>query len=305
MKEFYPEGTLINTPKNDRYLNSREALNTAFKSGIILEAVAEMCDAEHNLYVDLGIMKGIIPRFEGAIGIKEGVTRDIALISRVGKPVCFLVDSFKTDQNGKTVAVLSRRRAQEACKKQFLSKLSSGDIINARVTHLESFGAFCDIGCGNAALLPIDLISVSRISHPSDRFGVGDNISVIVKNTENGKITLSLKELLGTWEENVAMFSSGQTVMGIVRSVEEYGVFIELTPNLAGLAEPRADIYIGDSVCVYIKSINPEKMKVKLVIIDNSDKQTEIPLKFFYSGNKIDRFDYSPAGACKEIYTLF
>ena len=52
---------------------------------------------------------------------------------------------------------------------------------DAKITHLETFGAFCDIGCGNVALLPIDAISVSRISHPKDRFQVGDNIKAIVK----------------------------------------------------------------------------------------------------------------------------
>ncbi|MGL0910084.1 hypothetical protein ACSTB0_13670, partial [Faecalibacterium wellingii] len=44
--------------------------------------------------------------------------------------------------------------------------------------------------------------------------------------------------LLGTWEENAAGFTVGETVVGIVRSVEEYGTFIEIAPNLAGLAHP-------------------------------------------------------------------
>ena len=42
--------------------------------------------------------------------------------------------------------------------------------------------------------------------------------------------------MLGTWAENAALFSPGQTVTGVVRSVEDYGIFVELTPNLAGLA---------------------------------------------------------------------
>mgnify|MGYP002230072907 FL=1 len=45
---------------------------------------------------------------------------------------------------------------------------------------------------------------------------------------------LTLRELLGTWSENAACFAAGETVVGIVRSVEEYGVFIEIAPNLAG-----------------------------------------------------------------------
>ena len=55
---------------------------------------------------------------------------------------------------------------------------------------------------------------------------------------------------------------------GVVRSIEPYGVFIELTPNLSGLAEPRADLRPGMAVSVYIKSILPQRMKVKLTVID-------------------------------------
>ena len=181
-----------------------------------------------------------------------------------------------------------------------------GDIIEAKVTHLESFGAFCDIGCGNIALLPIDAISVSRISHPSDRFSVGDSIRVIIKSiAEDGKITLSHKELLGTWEENASLFSAGQTVTGVVRSVEDYGVFVELTPNLAGLAEPRGDAFIGQKASVYIKSIIREKMKIKLIIIDSFDSSYSPEIKDFYMGDALEEWDYSPEDCCKRISTRF
>ena len=127
----------------------------------------------------------------------------------------------------------------------FRSNANPGDIIPARVTHLEQFGCFVDVGCGIPSLIPIDAISVSRISHPSDRFKVGQDIKVIIKSLDNGRIWLSHKELFGTWSENAAMFKTGETVSGIVRSVEDYGIFIELTPNLAGLAEPRHEVSVG------------------------------------------------------------
>ena len=305
MKEFYPEGIISDTPENRNFFSSRERLNTAYLSEKILESVVLMCDTGHNLMVDLGVMKGIIPRNEGAIGIAEGTTRDIALISRVGKPVCFIITGFREDDRGRTYALLSRRKAQEKCRRAYIARLSSGDIIDARITHLESFGAFCDIGCGNAALLPIDSISVSRISHPADRFSVGEDIRAVVKSNENGKITLTLKELLGTWEENAALFCAGQTVTGIIRSIEDYGVFVELTPNLAGLAEPRPDVYIGSRACVYIKSINPEKMKIKLVLIDSFESEERTPIRYFYQKDRIKEFNYSPKSAGKQINTFF
>lgn len=282
------------------------ALAQAQANETVLEATVLMCDTEHNLTVDLGSMMGIIPRLEGAIGISDGTTRDIALISRVGRPVSFVVTAIQTDNNGKMYALLSRRRAQELCREHLLEHSRVGDIIDARITHLESFGAFCDIGCGNVALLPIDAISVSRISHPRDRFRIGDNIRVVLRDiASDGKITLSHKELLGTWEENSAVFTSGQTVSGVIRSIEDYGIFVELTPNLAGLAEPRQDVYIGQQASVYIKSVIPEKMKIKLIIIDSFDNQYTPELRYFYDGEHITDWNYSPESCGKRIATYF
>ena len=213
MKEFYPEGFIGTTYENRKSMSTPAMLYQAQSSSSILEANVIMCDAEHNMTVDLGCMKGVISREDGAIGISEGTTRDIALISRVGRPVSFCVTAIKTDKYGKLYAQLSRKKAQEICKNEFLKKLTAGDVINAKITHLESFGAFCDIGCGNVALLPIDAISVSRISHPKDRLRVGENIKTVIKSVaSDGKITLSQKELLGTWQENADVFSQGQTV---------------------------------------------------------------------------------------------
>lgn len=304
MKEFYPEGRKTNDSTGRIYYTASQ-LTEAIKTGEILEATALLCDSSHDLTVDLGCMKGIIKREEGAIGIAEGKARDIAIISRVGKSVCFTVTDITTDESGLAVALLSRRKAQEKFINIRLNNMRYGDIMDARITHLETFGVFCDIGCGVVALLPIDSISVSRIAHPSDRFSVGDDIKVVLKNiAEDGKITVSHKELLGTWEENAALFSPGQTVSGVVRSVEDYGVFVELTPNLAGLAE-NYDTKAGNIASVYIKSIIPEKMKVKLIIIDSFESGYSPPINYFYKGEHMDRFEYSPSFGNKKIFTQF
>ncbi len=306
MKEFYPEGMLEDLSFNKQRLSSIATLKEAMQNKDILEAKAFMCDSGHNLIVNLGSIKGIIPKDEGALGIKEGTVRDIALISRVGKAVCFTIEDICTDKRGLPYALLSRRSAQIRCREEFINNLIPGDIISAKITHLESFGAFCDIGCGIIALLPIDSISVSRISHPRDRFRTGDTIRAVVKHiAEDGKITLTHKELLGTWTENAEKFCAGQTVSGVIRSVESYGIFVEITPNLAGLAEPRNDCFIGQKTSVYIKSIIPEKMKVKLIIIDNFDSDYTPKIEYFKSEGHIDSWYYSTDNCFKQIYTEF
>ncbi|MEE0264658.1 MAG: S1 RNA-binding domain-containing protein [Acutalibacteraceae bacterium] len=306
MVEFYPEGILINKAENIRAFRSLNSLNEAYLDGRILEARAIICDADHNLIVDMGCIKGLIPREEGALGIKEGKVRDIAVISRVNRPVSFIITDFIRSAGGSTMAVLSRSKAQEICMEKYISRLSSGDVINARITHLESFGAFADIGCGVISMIPIDTISVSRIEHPRERFAIGMDIKAVVRSIENGRVNLTHKELLGTWEENASAFKAGETVAGVVRSVEEYGAFVELTPNLAGLAEIKDGITSGSQASVYIKNIIPERMKIKLIIIDTFEQKykPDTP-KYFFTENHMDSFLYSPVNCEKTVETVF
>lgn len=303
---YYPEGYLMDTEENNLSLSTNTMLLEAHREKRILEAKAIICDSAHNIIVDLKCMKGIIPRDEGAIGIREGTVRDIAIISRVNKPVCFIITDFARDSSGKLYAILSRRKAQEECKANYIDKLKVGDIINAKVTHMESFGVFADIGCGLISLMPIDSISVSRIEHPSERFKIGMNIRAVIKGNDSGRITLTQKELLGTWEENASLFSAGETVSGIVRSVEHYGIFVELAPNLAGLAELKENVKTGQQVSVYIKCIIPSRMKVKLIIIETFDYvyKPENPI-YYYNENHMNRFVYSPLDCDKNIVTHF
>ncbi|MBP3382005.1 MAG: 30S ribosomal protein S1, partial [Clostridia bacterium] len=161
-------------------------------------------------------------------------------------------------------------------------------------------------GCGVASLLPIDAISISRISHPRDRLRVGMDVCAVILSMDDGRICLSQRELLGTWEQNVARFAQGETVMGIVRSIEPYGVFIELSPNLAGLAEPRGDLVPGQMVSVYIKSILADKMKVKLIIIDvGGEAPPPAAPDYYITDGHIDRFVYSPPSADRRIEMVF
>ena len=306
MTDFLPEGKLINTAENKRVLSSLSNLKEAKFDEKIVEAKATLCDASHNLTVDLGVIKGVIPRLEGALGIKEGTVRDIAVISRVNRPVSCVITDFDTDENGETIAILSRADAQKRCMEEYVSTLKVGDVIDARITHLESFGAFADIGCGVIALMPIDAISISRNEHPKERFTVGMDIKAVIRSVENGRISLSHKELLGTWQENADNFAQGETVSGIVRSVENYGAFVELTPNLAGLAELKEGVEVGDRASVYIKSIIPNKMKIKLIIIDTFEDECEVKNpEYYYFGDHIDEFVYSPPDCIKYIATRF
>ena len=307
---YRPEGLIYGTQQNRELLSMGKAgLERAMSQGIIMEATALLCDSNMDLHIDLGGITGIIPRGEVCLCREGDEIKDIAVITRVGKPVCFKVMSLE-ERNGRTVAYLSRRQAQLECKRNYINDLIPGDVITSRVTHLETFGAFVDIGCGIISLLSIDSISVSRISHPSERLAVGDSIYTVVKSIdERGRIFVSARELLGSWVENAALFTEGETVRGIVRSVESYGIFVELTPNLAGLAEYKEDVREGQTAAVYIKSIIPEKMKIKLIIIDAHDTPlVPGPLEYFIDTDECEHISswvYSPASCKRIIETIF
>ena len=308
MADFRPEGLLLDTPENRRLTGSPAGLAEAMARQTVAEGRAVLCGHSHDLVVDLGWCRGLIPREEGAVGIREGSTRDVAILSRVGRPVSFVVTGLRGSPAGGFLPLLSRRLAQERCREEYLSRLEPGDVIPCRVTHLEPFGAFVDMGCGLPSLIPIDQISVSRIAHPRDRFRPGDDIRGVVRAVEpGGRICLSHTELLGTWEENAALFSPGETVPGIIRSVEEYGVFVELTPNLAGLAEPSPGAEAGQRASVYIKSILPAKMKVKLILVDcfPGEDPAPAPLRYFFQGERMDRWRYSSPQSPRVVETVF
>ena len=131
MSEYLPEGKLINTPQNRAVTHSLRLLREAVKKKTILEARAGLCDASHNLCVQLGGIRGMIPREEGALGMRDGTVRDIAVISRVNRPVCFTVTAVDEDSEGLPYALLSRADAQERCLQNYIADLRCGDVIDA------------------------------------------------------------------------------------------------------------------------------------------------------------------------------
>ena len=288
MHDFWPEGRRYTTLENQQFLASRAGLEAAWRQQVVLEGLALRCDPAHNLTVQLGDTVGVIPREECALGIREGTTRDIAILTCVGRAVSFVITGF---ENG--VPQLSRRLAQERALAQLL-QCQPGDILPATVTHLEPYGAFVDIGCGVPSLLPLKTISISRIPHPNCRFRPGQEIFCVVRQVmpELGRVQLSHKELLGTWSENACHFEAGETVTGIVRSVMDYGIFVELAPNLTGLAEPLEGFQAGDSVSVYLKSILPDRQKIKLAIIGTVAPQPPAPLAYHATAGRVVDWNY-------------
>ncbi len=286
---------------------THEEWERCIAAGEVLQSTALAYDTDRCLRFEIAGHRARMPFAECVDTAPGEEIKDIAVLTRVGRPTCFIVTGSQRDENGEEIYLLSRAEAQRQCKRQYLDTLEAGSVLPCTVTHIEGFGAFCDIGCGIAALLPIDCLSVSRISSPADRVRVGQQLLCAIKNRDaQGRIVLTLRELLGTWSENAACFAPGETVVGIVRSVEEYGVFIEIAPNLAGLAEADPTLTPGQTVSVYIKNILPDKMKIKLVVVNKNLGQ---PLRFephyFVTRGRIKKWIYSTPQSRKQIETVF
>jgi len=145
-----------------------------------------------------------------------------------------------------------------------------GQILNGTVKSIKPYGAFIRLENGITGLAYIEDLSVARIKSPEERLKIGQNVDIMVKSIDRkqNRVMLTYKELLGTWEENVQKFQEGTFAKGIVREKEKNknGIFIELTPNLVGMAEYTEELKYGQEVNVYIKKIVPERKKIKLLI---------------------------------------
>ncbi len=283
-----------------------DELLEAMRAGTILESRALSFGADKSLRFRIGGFPAVMPHDECADGAADGRVRDIALVTRVGRPVCFVITHVEVD-SGTPLFYLSRAAVQRRCREEYLDRLEPGEIVPCRVTRTETFGAFCDVGCGIPALIPVDCLSVSRIASAGDRVRAGEDVLCAVKGRDaQGRLVLTMKELLGTWEENAARFAPGETVLGVVRSAEPYGVFIELAPNLSGLAEPSDDLREGALVSVFIKSILPEKMKIKLAVLNVLEEEGfRLPLRFSPQTGRLERWRYSPGVCSRVIETVF
>ncbi len=294
MQPYPPEGLYAPPP-------GKEALRQGLQTGEIFRAMCTKCDEFHDLHVELGEIKGVIPRNEAALGITEGTAREFAILSRVGKPVSFQVTGFDAAGN----AFLSRRAAQMEARDYFLNALHPGDVIPAVVQTPSSFGVFCDVGCGFTALMRIDRCCVSRQEHTRDLYRPGQEIwaAVLSVDDQEGFLNLTGRELLGTWEENAADFRQGQTVPGVVRSVMPYGIFVELTPNLSGLAEPQPDIQVGDSVSVFLRAVLPQKHKIKLNILEKLPAPLPpAQLQYRVTSGHLHSWEYFPGSAASTYF---
>lgn len=236
----------------------------------IFQGIVEKCDENYNLHVKLDSgLSGIIPRGEvEAFNLDEdGFPKTNLCVGKVHKYV-----QFKIKEKAGHNFILSRKDAQKEVLNSVKTDLQEGQIVNGIVKNITPYGAFVDIGGGIVGLVHIEDLSVARIKTPYERIKIGQKLNIVVKSIDRelGRINLSYKELFGSWEENANKFAVGMKTKGIIRETEKNknGIFIELTPNLVGMAEYKEGLNYGEKIDIVIKKIDYDKKKIELVILN-------------------------------------
>ena len=296
MTTYLLEGLLIDTPEKLRLSKSISALEEAMRGAAAWRAGLWSADSAHNLYVDLGCTRGIIPGRRGALALRDGSTRDIAIISRVNKPVAFQVIAIDRQGDGAPRPIPLPPPGAESLYGG-VSDPAAPWGHHRRTGHCTwSLRLFCRRGMRH------------QLPHPHRRHfglphlpspgpvpcGAGHPGGGAPDGARGGSPS-PIKSCWAPGRRTPPLFCAGETVAGIVRSVESYGIFVELSPTWRALLNPRENVFSGQHASVYIKSLIPEKMKVKLIIVDSFDAAYRIqPPRYFIEGGHISRWQYSP-----------
>ncbi len=190
------------------------------------------------------------------------------------------VKVMKVDRDDHNI-LLSRRviAEEEEAKKadQVWNELSVGQVREGTVRSVMPYGAFVDLG-GVDGLLHVSAMSHQRVADPKKIVKEGDKLQVMIVNVdkEKKKVSLSLKQLAkNPWETATTDFAIGSTVDGTVKSVVEFGAFVELAPGVEGLVhvsqlamkrvnKPGDVVKEGDKVKAKIQGIDLEKHRISL-----------------------------------------
>ncbi|MGE0084444.1 MAG: 30S ribosomal protein S1 [Desulfococcaceae bacterium] len=206
----------------------------------------------------------------------------------VGATHRFLIT--RIEEKGRNI-VVSRRQLlsgeQEKAKAEFLATVKTGDVLDGRVTHLASFGAFVEIFPGMEGMVHISEISWSRVEHTEDVLHPDDPVKVKIISIEPGKkagemkISLSMKQAMGDpWENAEQSFRAGDKVQGKVTRLAGFGAFVEIAPGIEGLVHisemsytkrvnrPEDVVQPGQTIDVMIREIDLQKKRISLSMRD-------------------------------------
>lgn len=285
--EMIYEGTKFGTPENDEWLAKMER-GEEIPDNTYIEAKVVSYTPVGDLTLCFGANFGIIPNAE-----IEFPKKDKSKLNRYkGVVVGFYVRGRKACNTAANCweYTLSRAAVTEQWYNEYIVKLQHGDIVDGKICHISKDSLMLiDLGYGFiTALVPINA-SLINCRHMEDAFELGEVLKLIilagVSDTGTQRVTVTHKELLGTFDDNATLFKQGDRVWGVVYDVKDWGTFVQLTPNTLGLTlSSDTSVEKGQPVLVEIYGIKPTHNKIQIQILGKGDDRQKVQLRKQYFG---------------------
>ena len=266
------KGQLILSHKKARATRSWDRVNEALEKDEIIKGYIK-CRTKGGMIVDVFGIEAFLPGSQ--IDVKP--IRDYDVF--VGKTMEFQV--VKINQEYRNVIVSHKALIEaelEAQKKEIISKLQKGQVLEGIVKNITSYGVFIDLG-GVDGLIHITDLSWGRVNDPHDFVEIGQKLNVVILDFDDEKkrIALGLKQLTPhPWDSLDENLKVGDHVKGKVIVLADYGAFVEIAPGVEGLIHvsemswsqhlrsAQDFLKVGDEVEAVILSLNREERKMSL-----------------------------------------
>lgn len=268
------KGQLTLSHKQARALRSWDRVNEALEKDEIIKGFVK-CRTKGGMIVDVFGIEAFLPGSQ--IDVKPIRDYDVY----VGKTMEFKV--VKINQEFKNVVVSHKALIEaelEQQKKDIISKLEKGQVLEGTVKNITSYGVFIDLG-GVDGLIHITDLSWGRVNHPNEIVQLDQKLNVVILDFDDEKkrIALGLKQLTPhPWDALDAELKVGDKVTGKVVVMADYGAFVEIAPGVEGLIHvsemswsqhlrsAQDFMKVGDEVEAVILTLDRDERKMSLGI---------------------------------------
>jgi len=277
------KGQLILSHKKARASRSWDRVNEALNNEEIIKGYVK-CRTKGGMIVDVFGIEAFLPGSQ--IDVKP--IRDYDIF--VGKTMEFKVVKINQDYRNVVVSHKALIEAElEAQKKEIISKLEKGQVLEGTVKNITNYGVFIDLG-GVDGLIHITDLSWGRVSDPKEIVELDQKINVVILDFDDEKkrIALGLKQLTPhPWDALDPNLKVGDHVKGKVVVMADYGAFIEIAPGVEGLIHvsemswsqhlrsAQDFMKVGDEVEAVILTLDREERKMSLGIKQLKDDPWE------------------------------
>lgn len=256
---------------------SWERLNELQLSGEVVNATVKEAN-KGGLIIELNHLEGFLPvsqlsadhypRIPG--GDKARILEKLKSFVGQKLPVKVLDANSKEEK-----LIVSEKRIEEDSQLKEIADHRIGEDCEGPITAIADFGAFMEFAEGLTGLIHISELAWQRVEHPSEVVKVGQVVKAQIINISGPKVFLSVKRLLpDPWKTVLEHYQIGQRVKGKVKKVNTFGLFVELDPEIHGLAhvselgmkpeEVAEKVKIGDELEFTIVSVKPEEYRLGL-----------------------------------------